>query len=77
MGQAVGGGCQSGWGPLLSVTNIVEPATCRQWLGIGWAPWRGATFPPSDAFLVVRLASAPPHAGAFPCSRAEGWGPHT
>ena len=38
--QAVGGGCQSGWGRLLSVTNVIEAGTCRQgqWLGIGWAP---------------------------------------
>ena len=28
--QAVGGGCQSGWGRLLSVTNAIEPGTWRQ-----------------------------------------------
>ena len=28
--QAVGGGCQSGWGRLLSVTNAIEPGTGRQ-----------------------------------------------
>ena len=28
--QAVGGGCQSGWGRLLSVTNAIEADTCRQ-----------------------------------------------
>ena len=28
--QAAGGGCQSGWGRLLSVTNAVEAGTCRQ-----------------------------------------------
>ena len=41
--QAVGGGCQSGWGRLLSVTNAIEAGTWRQgqWLGIRWAPWRG------------------------------------
>ena len=27
--QAVGGGCQSGWGRLLSVTNAIEAGTCR------------------------------------------------
>ena len=27
--QAVGGGCQSGWGRLLSVTNATEAGTCR------------------------------------------------
>ena len=28
--QAVGGGYQSGWGRLLSVTNAIEAGTCRQ-----------------------------------------------
>ena len=28
--QAVGGGCQSGWGRLLSVTNTIETGTWRQ-----------------------------------------------
>ena len=28
--QAVGGGCQSGWRWLLSVTNAMEAGTCRQ-----------------------------------------------
>ena len=28
--QAVGGGCQSGWGRLLSVTNAIEAGTCCQ-----------------------------------------------
>ena len=28
--QAVAGGCQSGWGRLLSVTNAIEAGTCRQ-----------------------------------------------
>ena len=56
--QAVGGGCQSGWGRLLSVMNAVEAGTWRwggggggQWLGVGWAPWRGGTSPPSNASL--------------------------
>ena len=30
VGQAVGGGCHSGWGRILSVTNAIEPGTCRQ-----------------------------------------------
>ena len=34
--QAVGGGCQSGWGRLLSVTNKTEAGTCRQG-DSGWA----------------------------------------
>ena len=41
--QAVGGGCQSGWGRLLSVTSAIEAGTWRQggqWVGIGWPPWR-------------------------------------
>ena len=36
VGQAVGGGCQHGWGRLLSVTNAIEAGTCRQ-VGSGWA----------------------------------------
>ena len=36
VGQAVGGGCQSGWGRLLSVTNAVEAGTWRQ-RDSGWA----------------------------------------
>ena len=28
--QAFGGGCKSGWGRLLSVTNAIEAGTCRQ-----------------------------------------------
>ena len=34
--QAVGGGCQSGWGRLLSVTDAVEAGTWRQG-DSGWA----------------------------------------
>ena len=34
--QAVGGGCRSGWGRLLSVTNAIEVGTCRQG-DSGWA----------------------------------------
>ena len=30
VGWAVGGGCQSGWGRLLSVTNASEPGTWRR-----------------------------------------------
>ena len=36
VGQAVGGGCQSGWGRLLSVTNAIEAGTCHQG-DSGWA----------------------------------------
>ena len=34
--QAVGGGCQSGWGRLLSVTNAIEAGTWRRG-DSGWA----------------------------------------
>ena len=34
--QAVGGGCQSGWGRLPSVTNANEAGTCHQGYS-GWA----------------------------------------
>ena len=34
--QAVGGGCESGWGRLLSVANAIEVGTCRQG-DSGWA----------------------------------------
>ena len=44
--QAVGGGCQSGWGRLLSVTNANEPGTCRQ-RDNGWASrGSGGCLPP-------------------------------
>ena len=36
VGQAVGGGCQSGWGRLLSVLNAIEADTWRQG-DSGWA----------------------------------------
>ena len=39
VGPAVGGGCQSGWGRLLSVTNAVEAGTWRPG-DSGWA-WAG------------------------------------
>ena len=43
--QAVGGGCRSGWGRLLSVTNANETGT---WGGgdSSWAPWKGGYLPP-------------------------------
>ena len=34
--QAVEGGCQSGWGRLLSVMNTIEAGTCHQG-DSGWA----------------------------------------
>ena len=42
VGQAVGGGCRSGWGPLLLVTNAIEAGTCRQ----GEYPGRPGAPPP-------------------------------
>ena len=47
--QAVGGGCQSGWGRLLAVANGSRHlALVGQWLGVGWAPWTGERgVPPS------------------------------
>ena len=45
--QAVGGGCRSGWGRLLSVTNAIEPGTWRQG-DSGWARgwvFRAVSFP--------------------------------
>ena len=58
--QAVGGGCQSGWGRLLSVTNAVEAGTCRQ-RDSGWAkaghPGRGGGLPPP---LYVTKGVPPP-----------------
>ena len=46
--QAVGGGCQSSWGRLLSVTNAIEAGAWRQGDGSWCAPWRdsGGTPPP-------------------------------
>ena len=48
--QAVGGGCQSGWGRLLSVTNSIEAGTCRQgasgWAYIGILEGMGGVTPP-------------------------------
>ena len=54
--QAVGGGCQSGWGRLPSVTNAIEAGTCHQghWLGIGWAP------PPPFQCIPCYGPSSPP-----------------
>ena len=61
--QAVGGGCQSAWGRLLSVTNAIEAGTCRQggqWLGMGWAPWRGGGGVPPPPRLPMHPRNPPP-----------------
>ena len=54
--QAVGGGCQSGWGRLLSVTNAVEPGAWCQvdsgWAGAGRPGGGGGYLPPSNASLM-------------------------
>ena len=42
--QAVGGGCQGGWGAVTVGYKCHwsrHLASGRQWLGRGWAPWRG------------------------------------
>ena len=69
--RAVGGGCHSSWGWLLSVTNTVEAGTWHQ-EDSGWA-WAGrpgggggGTSPPSSASLGVGAAQG----SAALCSRA-------
>ena len=55
-GQAVGGGCQSGWGRLLSVPNATEAGAWRQ-RDSGWASAGrpgGEVPPPSHASLGPR-----------------------
>ena len=73
--SAVGGGCRSGWGRFLSVTNAVEAGSCRQG-DSGWA-WAGRPGgggpggcppPPSDAFLRGGLGG-----GAGRSSDGLGW----
>ena len=55
--EVVGGGCQSGGGWLLSVTNAIEAGTWREgdsgwaWAGRPWGEGGGATSPPSNASL--------------------------
>ena len=56
--QAVGGGCRSGWGRLLSVTNAIEAGAWRswgQWLGVGLAP--GAPPPPLFCSCIPRVTA--------------------
>ena len=52
VGQAVGGGCQSGWGRLLSVTNAIEAGTWRQgdsgWASAGRPGGGGGSPPPTS-----------------------------
>ena len=56
VGQVVGGGCQSGWGRLLSVTSAMEAGTWRQG-DSGWAPWRGGLPPPFPCIPESRATS--------------------
>ena len=60
-GRGVGGGCRSGWGRLLSVTNAIEPGTCLEGdvagHRLGALEGGGGTSPPSNASL-PRGASA-------------------
>ena len=63
--QAVGGGCQSGWGGYCRLQVPWRPALGvggGQWLGVGWAPWRrrGGYLP---AFQCI------PGAGSLPWGR--------
>ena len=61
--QAVGGGCRSGTGRLVLVTNAIEAGTWR-WGDSGWAqagrPGGGGYPPPSNASLT------PPPPGCYP-----------
>ena len=68
--QAVGGGYQSGWGRLLSVTNAIEAGAWRQgrqWLGVGWAPY-------SHKHRRLRMAPASGHEGGGGMGRVWGRG---
>ena len=58
----VGGGCQSGWGRLLLVTNANEAGTWRgrQWLGIGWLLWRGGGGASNASLPAPRVHRCPP-----------------
>ena len=58
--QAVGGGCQSGWGQLLSVTNAIEAGTCRQGTVAG-RPGVCGGVPPPLPMHQGRAKSPPPH----------------
>ena len=55
--QAVGGGCQSGY---CRLRMPLKPAlrVRGQWLGIGWAPWRGGGVPPHTGTQRGRLWTA-------------------
>ena len=61
--QAVGGGCQNGWGRLLSVTNAAEAGIWRQgdsvWAYAGRPGGGGGTSPPSNASLPRPQVSLP------------------
>ena len=65
VGHAVGGGgggCQSGWGRLLSVTNEFKLALAvrGRWLGIGWEPCRPASPPPFQCVPAVQSGGKEP-----------------
>ena len=48
--------------PPLSVTNATEPGTLpsgTQWLGIGWAPWKGRGVPPPPPRLQMHPCNHP------------------
>ena len=63
--RAVGGGCQSGWGRLLSVTNAIEAGTWRQ--GDVASEMRGAAHCPSDRPLGNAPCTGTPRVGGKGC----------
>ena len=73
--QAVGGGCRSGWGRLLSVTNAIEAGTWRQgdsgWAQAGGAGW-GDLPPfqciPGEGFVPLFLTPPKGSSGSAPTS---------
>ena len=69
--QAVGGGCQSGWGRLLSVTNAIEAGTCCRGQGRGIGGGGGSS--PCVTFrLVVALLRGPGRSPVLPFACCVG-----
>ena len=65
VGQAVGGGCQSGWGRLLSVTSAIEAGTWRQGssgCALAGRPGRGH-LPPFPCIPARRTSRGPGRTG--------------
>ena len=78
--QAVGGGCQSGWGRLLSVTNAIEPGPWRQETVAGHRLGAlegggGATSPPFQCIPGgLRLVEGQHHCIAAPVYKSKANG---